>query len=69
MTMLWRAKGSPMVGDPKEVFLDVAKDDYFYVPVIWAMENEITGGTGLFLFSPDAPCSRAQIVTFLYKAK
>ncbi len=69
MTMLWRAKGSPLAEHAEDVFLDVAKDDYFYVPVLWAMENGITGGTGLFLFSPHAPCSRAQIVTFLYKAK
>ena len=69
MTMLWRAKGSPLAEDAKDLFIDVAKDDYFYAPVLWATENGITGGTGLFLFSPDAPCSRAQIVTFLYKAK
>ena len=69
MTMLWRAKNSPLPAHEQDVFLDVAKADYFYTPVIWAVENGITGGTGLFLFSPDAPCSRAQIVTFLYKAK
>ncbi len=69
MTMLWRTKGSPVSQQTKDMFLDVTEDDYFYLPVIWAVENGITGGTGLFLFSPDAPCSRAQIVTFLYKAK
>ena len=69
MTMLWRAKGSPLTKYNEDIFIDVAKADYFYLPVIWAVENGITGGTGLFLFSPDAPCSRAQIVTFLYKAK
>ena len=69
MTMLWRAKESPLSERTQEAFLDVAKDDYFYLPVLWAVENDITGGTGFFLFSPDAPCSRAQIVTFLYKAE
>ena len=68
MTMLWRAEGSPLPAHEQDAFIDVAKSDYFYTPVIWAVENDITGGTGLFLFSPDAPCSRAQIVTFLYKA-
>lgn len=69
MTMLWRAKESPLPDGNKEAFLDVDKDDYFFLPVVWAVENEITGGAGFFLFSPDAPCSRGQIVTFLYKAK
>ena len=69
MTMLWRAKGSPLTNSNVELFLDVKDSDYFYLPVLWAVENGVTGGTGFFLFSPDAPCSRAQIVTFLYKAK
>ena len=69
MTMLWRAKGSILTDRTTEAFLDVDSDDYFYLPVLWAVENDITGGTGFFLFSPDAPCSRGQIVTFLYKAK
>ncbi len=52
------------VSDP---FTDVSADDYYYDAVKWAAEKEITGGTGNGLFSPDAACTRAQIVTFLWR--
>lgn len=49
-------------------FADVASGAYYAPAVRWAVENGITSGTGTDRFSPDAPCARGQIVTFLYRA-
>lgn len=49
-------------------FSDVAEGAYYYDAVLWAAEQKITGGTGDGKFSPDAPCTRAQMVTFLWRA-
>ena len=67
VTFLWRAAGSPA---PKAMstFVDVSADAYYAKAVAWAVENGITGGTGDGKFSPDATCTRAQSVTFLYRA-
>lgn len=67
VTFLWRAAGSPA---PKSMnsFADVPADAYYAKAVAWAVENGITSGTGGGKFSPDATCTRAQIVTFLYRA-
>ena len=67
VTFLWRAAGSPA---PKTMstFADVPADSYYAKAVAWAVENGIAGGTGNGLFSPDAPCTRAQAVTFLWRA-
>ena len=67
VTFLWRAAGSPA---PKTMstFADVPADAYYAKAVAWAVENGVTGGTGNGLFSPDAPCTRAQAVTFLWRA-
>ncbi len=67
VTFLWRAAGSP---EPKAMstFVDVSADSYYAKAVAWAVENGITGGTGDGKFSPDATCTRAQAVTFLYRA-
>ena len=67
VTFLWRAAGSP---EPKGTgsFADVPADSYYTKAVAWAVENGITGGTGDGKFSPDATCTRAQAVTFLYRA-
>ena len=67
VTFLWRAAGSPA---PKSAsnFTDVPADAYYAKAVAWAVENGITGGTGDGKFSPDATCTRAQAVTFLYRA-
>ena len=67
VTFLWRAAGSPA---PKSMssFTDIAEDAYYAKAVAWAVENGITGGTGNGKFSPDATCTRAQAVTFLYRA-
>ena len=48
-------------------FTDVASSDYFFQAVLWAVERGITTGTGNTTFSPDMACTRAQIVTFLYR--
>ena len=48
-------------------FNDVKAGDYCYIPVLWAVEKGITTGTSATTFSPDVPCTRAQIVTFLYR--
>ena len=49
-------------------FYDVPNDAYYYEAVKWAVENGITGGVGNGLFAPNLPCTRAQIVTFLWRA-
>ena len=65
VTFLYRAAGSPAVTGGS--FADVAADAYYAVAVAWAVSENITAGTGNGLFSPDTACSRAQIVTFLYR--
>lgn len=52
---------------PKCPFDDVSADDYCYNAVVWAYENGITVGTSDHTFSPDATCTRAQMITFLYR--
>ena len=66
-TFLWRAAGSP---EPKNMssFSDVPANSYYAKAVAWAVENGITTGTGDGKFSPDATCTRAQSVTFLFRA-
>ena len=54
--------------EPSRVFVDVKTGDYFYDAVQWAVEKGITNGTSAETFSPEAPCTRAQIVTFLWRA-
>ena len=49
-------------------FSDVSNDAYYASAVRWALSCGITSGTGANTFSPNAPCTRAQIVTFLYRA-
>ena len=67
VTFLWRTAGSP---EPKAMssFADVSTDAYYAKAVAWAVENGITTGTGDGKFSPDATCTRAQSVTFLFRA-
>ena len=67
VTFLYRAAGSPTVTGSS--FADVAADAYYAAAVAWAVSENITAGTGNGLFSPDTACSRAQIVTFLYRAE
>ena len=68
VTFLWRAAGSPAAKSSAMPFADVKAGSYYYDAVLWAVEQGITKGTGDTMFSPDATCTRAQIVTFLWRA-
>ena len=68
VTFLWRAAGSPEPKSATMPFTDVPAGSYFEKTVLWAVENGITKGTSDTTFSPDASCTRAQIVTFLWRA-
>ena len=67
VTFLWRAAGSP---EPRSLssLSDVPADAYYAKAVAWALENGITTGTGNGMFSPDATCTRAQAMTFIYRS-
>lgn len=67
VTFLWRYSGSPEASASS--FTDVAADAYYATAVAWAAKEGITSGTSATTFSPDAPCTRAQIVTFLYRVR
>lgn len=66
VTFLWRWAGSPRAGHAGS-FSDVAADAYYSDAVIWAASEGVTSGTSATTFSPEAPCLRSQIVTFLYR--
>ena len=66
VTMLWRAMGQPAAGSAAS-FTVVPTDSYYAQAVAWAVENGITAGVGGGRFDPNATCTRAQIVTFLYR--
>ena len=68
VTFLWRAARCP---EPETVssFADVPADSYYTKAVAWAVENGITTGTGDGKFSPDATCTRAQAMTFIYRSE
>ena len=68
VTFLWRAAGSPAPKSANNPFTDVKTTDFFYKPVLWAIENGITNGLTATAFGPNSPCNRAQVVTFLYRA-
>ena len=68
VTFLWRASGSPEPKTASNPFTDVAANAYYCKAVLWAVENGITTGTSATTFSPGAPCTRAQGVTFLWRA-
>ena len=68
VTFLWNAAGKPEPLGSENPFADVREKDYFYKPVLWAVENGITSGTSDTTFGPKETCTRAQVVTFLYKA-
>ena len=68
VTFLWRAAGSPAPQSSAMPFTDVPAGSYYYDAVLWAVENNITKGTSATTFHPDMNCSRAQIVTFLWRA-
>ena len=68
VTFIHRALGNPAPELTENPFSDVRTKDYFYQPVLWAVENEITTGTSAGQFSPKEECTRGQVVTFLYRA-
>ena len=69
VTFLWRAAGSPAAKSAVMPFTDVKAGSYYETAVLWAVENGITKGTSATTFSPDATCSRAQIVAFLWRSE
>ena len=68
VTFLWRAAGCPESETSTTQFADVDEGAYYAKAVAWAVENGVTNGTSATTFSPDATCTRAQIVTLLYRA-
>ncbi len=69
VTFLWRACGSPEPTGTVNPFTDVKSNQYYYKAVLWAVESGITTGTGAGKFSPNAKCTREQIVTFLWRSQ
>ena len=69
VTFLWRAYGCPEPETKTVPFVDVEKGTYYTDAVLWANENGITNGTDATHFSPEAPCTRAHVVTFLWRAE
>ncbi|MGM9566828.1 MAG: S-layer homology domain-containing protein, partial [Clostridia bacterium] len=68
VTFLWRASGSPVTKSTTMPFTDVPADSYYTQAVLWAAENGITVGIDETHFAPDAKCTRAQAMTFLWRA-
>ncbi len=67
-TFLWRAQGNPKPQSEKNPFEDIRASAYYYDAVLWAVENDVTQGVGNDKFAPKDSCTRAQIVTFLFRA-
>ena len=65
-TILWRTQKAPVVSGTNP-FNDIAADSYYNNAVLWATSEKIASGTSATTFSPDADCTRAQIVTFLWR--
>lgn len=68
VTFLWRFAGSPESNGGAFLFSDVTKDAWYYSPVVWAVENGITYGIGDNKFEPLRKCSRAEAITFIWRA-
>ncbi|MBQ4180929.1 MAG: S-layer homology domain-containing protein [Firmicutes bacterium] len=69
VTFLWRACGCPEPKTSKNPFTDVKESDYFYKPVLWAVECGITDGTTPTTFSPANTCKNSHILTFIWRAE
>ena len=67
MTFLWRYEGKPTV-NIENPFTDVVRNSY-YDAIMWAYQTGVTQGYGKGLFKPDSVCSRAHVVTFIYRAE
>ena len=68
VSFLWKALGSPAPAGTESPFTDVKPGKYYFNPVLWAVENGITSGATPTTFGVGRPCTRAQVVTFLYNA-
>ena len=68
VTFLWRAAGSPAAKSGAMPFTDVKAGSYYYDAVLWAVKEDVTKGTTATTFSPNDNCTRAQIVTFIWRA-
>ena len=68
VTFLWRASGKPAANIQECFFTDVSKDAYYYEAVLWAIENGITTGVSDTQFAPMEPCTRGQVITFLWRS-
>ncbi len=68
VTFLWRAAGEPEPELTENPFTDVSSTSPFYKAILWAVENGITSGTTASTFNPNGTCTRAQAVTFIYRA-
>ncbi|MBE6951734.1 MAG: hypothetical protein E7451_10450 [Ruminococcaceae bacterium] len=69
VTFLWRAEGCPEPKSLSNPFVDVKESDFYFKAVLWAVENGITNGSDATHFNPFGVCNRAQVVTFLHRAK
>lgn len=69
VTFLWRSAGSPKPSLNSTKFTDVPAGEYYTDAVLWAVENGITGGVSETSFAPNSKCTRAQIVSFMYRMK
>ena len=69
LTFLWRANGMPQPKTTTNPFVDVDASAYYYDAVLWGVENGIVKGMDETHFEPDTACSRAQALTFLWRAK
>ncbi|MGN0133548.1 MAG: S-layer homology domain-containing protein, partial [Anaerotignum sp.] len=67
-TFLWRLAGSPAPKTKAVPYIDVAEESYYHDAILWAMENDIAKGTDGISFSPEMTVTRAQAVTFLWRA-
>ena len=67
VTFLWRAKGQTETNSSQNPFHDVKESDFFYAPVLLALEEGITTGVSATAFAPGRVCTRGQIVTFLFR--
>jgi len=68
VTFLHRSNGVQTAAVAENPFTDVASGDWFYAPVLWALDNGITSGMDAAHFGPEGECNRAQMVTFLFRA-
>ncbi|MCI6730129.1 MAG: leucine-rich repeat protein [Clostridiales bacterium] len=67
VTFLWRAEGKPQASGAETPFTDLNAERFYYSAVLWAVENDITAGLDKTHFAPESPCTRGQVVTFLYR--